>query len=579
MKSQVNLLSALISDEMKSFGYSPRRDIATLESRFRHEGISFMSMALPRLNDLLLRGLKDGRLPTFVGWASQGSVPLFLSKLWLRVFDSNGVLLRDPCPAAVRSIRQITCFNKKFKVNCSDDRIAAEIGRFISLEKDYPIFDSQRLAELPRILRICFSQSIAKIHRDYFTSVRWLEPKHGPGAVAERLDPVQKWDFNTISARALDTFGHSTFFPLWEDVEPIVSTIPARLIAVPKDANKPRLICAEPSYNQFVQQGMQSVLKAEFSRRKLICDYTDQGRNQHLSRVGSIDGSLTTVDLSEASDRVGWGLVKFAFSFDQMFLRLLRDSRSEFVDTGSSILCQKKFAPMGSAMTFPIQCMIFTGLVILAACEYSSNYSSKFIRGLVQSETDYTVYGDDIIIPTHLYPLLSDLLTKAGLKINQNKTYDTGLFRESCGADWFMGVNVTPVYLRLPLDGQKGTDAILSLMSTRNQLFLAGNKESVEVLDQYLESLDRRIKYSAIPADFPLDQGRFVDGPPHKWCKDTQRPLYRGFCTVYRYDEPSGRASSLLSHYLQKISGGSGIGTSDGIGRPKASKQLLRWIG
>jgi hypothetical protein len=59
MKSQVVLLEQLLLDAGDSVGFDPSRDILTLRSRFEHEGEPFISIALPRLDDLLLQGLKD----------------------------------------------------------------------------------------------------------------------------------------------------------------------------------------------------------------------------------------------------------------------------------------------------------------------------------------------------------------------------------------------------------------------------------------------------------------------------------------------------------------------------------------
>ena len=56
MKSQVDLLEVLLLDAGASLGFDPSRDILTLRSRFEHEGEPFVSIALPRLDDLLNAG-------------------------------------------------------------------------------------------------------------------------------------------------------------------------------------------------------------------------------------------------------------------------------------------------------------------------------------------------------------------------------------------------------------------------------------------------------------------------------------------------------------------------------------------
>jgi hypothetical protein len=59
-----------------------------------------------------------------------------------------------------------------------------------------------------------------------------------------------------------------------------------------------------------------------------------------------------------------------------------------------------------------------------------------------------SVYGDDIIIPTYAYEHLIQLLTALGFVINRDKSFGTGAFRESCGADYYYGINVRPFFLK-----------------------------------------------------------------------------------------------------------------------------------
>lgn len=96
MKSQVDLLEVLLLDAGASLGFDPSRDILTLRSRFEHEGEPFISIALPRLDDLLIAGLRDGHLPVFNGWVSRCAFPEFLRDLWEMIFERDGVLRESP---------------------------------------------------------------------------------------------------------------------------------------------------------------------------------------------------------------------------------------------------------------------------------------------------------------------------------------------------------------------------------------------------------------------------------------------------------------------------------------------------
>lgn len=58
------------------------------------------------------------------------------------------------------------------------------------------------------------------------------------------------------------------------------------------------------------------------------------------------------------------------------------------------------------------------------------------------------VFGDDIIVPTNALPKLLEILSFTQLKVNLNKTFSKGKFRESCGLDAYDGVDVTPARVK-----------------------------------------------------------------------------------------------------------------------------------
>jgi hypothetical protein len=98
------------------------------------------------------------------------------------------------------------------------------------------------------------------------------------------------------------------------------------------------------------------------------------------------------------------------------------------------VIALKKFAPMGSALCFPIETMIFA-----AICEYVTR--GHCVRG------DYSVYGDDIIVPTQCAGQLMRLLTTLGFYVNTEKSFyqQENWFRESCGSEFCDGFDVTPM--------------------------------------------------------------------------------------------------------------------------------------
>jgi hypothetical protein len=99
-----------------------------------------------------------------------------------------------------------------------------------------------------------------------------------------------------------------------------------------------------------------------------------------------------------------------------------------------------------------------------------------------------TVFGDDITVPKRYAPYVMLALEYFGLKVNRDKSFHQGLFRESCGTDAYAGNIVTPVYVRtlFPHDKEDAGEAVSSI-STANQLFAAGLWNASEFVRKKVE--------------------------------------------------------------------------------------------
>jgi hypothetical protein len=459
----------MLSELGVQVGFNSNKDISTVISRFEHEGDSFLEITLPQLDDLLTKALEAGRLPSFEGWQTKKgwSHPSFLHGHWMRIFQPNGDISSSPDWRSIRAIRQISrSFKKIFEV-CDSHLVDEAIRGFVQTDRE--------LSQLKMPSTLQFAEEISHylfgsvVGRATSSPGLW---KHGPGAVAESFGTNSRWDFLEVSPAIEELVGTDTFRATWSDLRDrptIVRESCARLIAVPKTAVKPRLISIEPSYNQFIQQGYHTSLKAELGKIR-ICSYLSQIPNQELAKRGSIDGSLATIDLSEASDRVHYGLVRRLFRWNPAFIEVMDATRSRAVrlPDGTELLLNK-FASMGSALTFPVETMVFTVIVALAISLEEGYHTRGQIRSILKRD-DVRVYGDDIILPSRYYPTLIRLLTEYGLKVNTSKSFSKGSFRESCGADWWNGHNVTPLYIRRHMpDSKRDTESLTSLVAFRNQ--------------------------------------------------------------------------------------------------------------
>lgn len=269
-----------------------------------------------------------------------------------------------------------------------------------------------------------------------------LIPRHGPGGVANtgRTPSYEKTMTLIPDLRlqyVLKKYNEIFLIPEssahWERCSDVVF--------VPKSIKTYRTICMEPAILQYVQQGVSRSLSDYFvDKRFHPIRLSDQNRSVRWARKGSLDQSLATIDLSSASDTIHIDLVKGVFKGTAVY-PLLIASRSEnaSLPSGKKIPL-KKFAPMGSACCFPIESFLFA-----AICEHCARS-----LGLPVNSKKYIVYGDDIIVPDYLAPLVIETLQRLHFKVNTEKSFygKDSHFRESCGGEFYRGFDVTP--LRLP---------------------------------------------------------------------------------------------------------------------------------
>lgn len=219
----------------------------------------------------------------------------------------------------------------------------------------------------------------------------------------------------------------------------------AKLQLVPKTLLSYRTISMEPATLMWYQQGFLSAWLRDLNLRKnhpvrRRFHPADQQSNRDLAWEGSINGSFATIDLSAASDSVSWALVKDWFSGTAMFRWMLATRSNEVLLPSGERIAPKKYAPMGSALCFPTECLIFSAITEAAIGESGGDARSS----------RYRVYGDDIIVESRYAQVVIDRLEKNGFRVNRTKTFLSSgrhIFRESCGGEYLDGCDVTPTRL------------------------------------------------------------------------------------------------------------------------------------
>jgi len=215
----------------------------------------------------------------------------------------------------------------------------------------------------------------------------------------------------------------------------------SRCSFVPKTASTSRMICVEPILNSYYQLGLASLLETRLREFFGINLSIQPLVNHRLARAGSIDGSLATIDLSSASDSISLGLCEWILPgwFFETLLALR--SRTTLIDGQEHALYM--MSTMGNGFTFPLQTIIFSAVLQAVSSIFNTRGGST-----------WSCFGDDLICHSKHYNRVVHYLGKLGFTINASKSFHEGPFRESCGADWFNGQPVRPVFIR-KLDSQQ----------------------------------------------------------------------------------------------------------------------------
>jgi len=575
-------------------------DIKTVQGRTEHEGLSFLTITLPTFGKDFQKSLDQGFVDdrsflAFSKWKrSLGSrLPAFLQGFSRLVFSpSTGVLYDEPDIDAILAIRQLTLMFSKILLPCSDARVAKSMSDYVACEQDVKRSDanlrSEDLSDFKRVSSVLFQRLFTIMDRKIYNGE--VMPKHGPGATADKLRGNAKFNQRTWTTRLdrLFPFGEN-IFPSWSYYDQFsgVSLLepgqeyPVRVIPVPKTLKTPRIIAIEPTAMQYAQQGILELfldsLKGFDSLNSLL-GFDDQEPNQLMARHGSSSGELATLDLSEASDRVSNQLVREMVSQFPHLREGFDCTRSRKADVpGHGVIRLAKFASMGSALCFPVEAMVFLTLVFLGIeRELRAPVSDDMILSYVNK---VRIYGDDIIIPVDFAHSVVDTLELFGARVNVDKSFWIGRFRESCGKEYYDGHDVSIVKVRRVFPTQrKHVQEVISLVSLRNQLYRAGCWGTCKWLDSYISRIVKH--YPLVEESSPvLGRHSFLGYETQRMHKTLHSPLVKGYIVSSRIpSDPLDGPGALLKFFLKR----GGQPSVDGrhlerAGRPHAVDIKLRW--
>jgi hypothetical protein len=454
-----------------------KTDIKVFERRVGNEGLHFLTVALPDLGRALdtFHCTNLWKTPESYKTDSDG-MPLFLGAAVKSAIAGNST--------AVDCVRQLTYIFYKLEAPHEDATIDQALEQFIETDKVLGDIDFNSRAfipereiasGLPAVSAIRIINEMRKLVARVLVNSdpRDIFPRHGGGSTADRAPNHMKYHTFRYYEKLDRTYDYSSHFflsptHLVDEMDKLESAIPmepcARVCIVPKDSRGPRIISCEPHELMYVQQGLMRKLYDTIECHPLTkgqVNFSDQGINKSLACMASINDSLATIDLKDASDRVSLELVRQVFPDD--WYECLTSCRSEetILPRGKGKVKLNKFAPMGSSCCFPVEALIFWSCAqavirLTRDIDFRVRVEEdvpRFARILQRPRSERTlrpvyVYGDDILCDTAFAGDIMEGLETIGLLVNRSKSYVSGPFRESCGGDYHNGYDVTPVRVR-----------------------------------------------------------------------------------------------------------------------------------
>lgn len=484
------------------------RDFKTVSDRVKYEGLSFLTITLPSFGKDFEKSLAQGSVDRdlFKGFPFRGGAPKFLGGFLDLVFDrGTGLLVQNPNITAIFAIRQLTLMNGKLERMCSDARISVAMEGFVDCEKELKLCDSRRseaeMFSFHRMSHLLWDSVWQKVDRDI--DLFRIIPKHGPGSTADKLKGNQKFRQTEWTWRLEKVFSSADFLipsprlSFLDNLDRVKflepgAERPVRVVGVPKTMDKPRLIAIEPTCTQYVQQGISESIVKHIEHDDIMSwfvGFSDQLPNRDMARIGSQKCELATLDLSEASDRVSNQLVLEMLRWHPSASQGIQSCRSRKADVlGHGVIRLAKFASMGSALTFPLEAMVFSTVVFLGIQDVLKRPLTQ--GDLLSLRGQVRIYGDDIIIPIGFVHAVVERLQTFGFKVNLKKSFYTGKYRESCGGDFYDGDDVTVVRVRHDLPSRRqDAQELISAVSLRNRMYNAGLFQVTDYLDKLIGRL------------------------------------------------------------------------------------------
>jgi len=274
-----------------------------------------------------------------------------------------------------------------------------------------------------------------------------------------------------------------------------------RVTFVPKNSKTDRAIAIEPSGSLAIQTGVGSYLKTRL--RKWGVDLTSQGKNQNFAKLGSMGidtgaGPLATIDLAMASDTVSTSAVEALLPRE--WFSLLDSLRSKNGLLEGKEFKYHKFSSMGCGFTFELESLLF--FCITLATMRVEGFNRPRHNDVI------AVYGDDLVMPSFYSEAVIKSLRFFGFRVNSEKSFTSGPFRESCGKDFYLGKDVRPFYIKRSLVSP--VDAYFIYNSCMKQYITTGSTVLGDVMKLTWKQVDPYMAH-VVPIAIPSSSHEIRD--------------------------------------------------------------------
>lgn len=476
------------------------------------------------------------RFRSFRSWLrsrlSGNSVFEFLKPLFYKLYQPSISLFSD--------LNTILQFWSRLTLRDADWQDEAVIDSYLTLEHEMQhwVYPSTTIDCLRHIVTHWLSAFQIDGLAPDFSNGATAETRRGAGIVAK-----SRCGFNPDLLAASAMLSYDCPYFRMEVGEPA-----AVFRTVPKGIDKRRGISMEPTAKQFFQFALFRGFDRYFHLfPEMGINLEDQDTSRELCRRGSSTTEYSTIDLSSASDTVSWQLVQELLRDLPDLLTYVRLVRTKYVQIDGERLEMSKYAPMGSSLCFPFECIVFASIA-----EYACR-----IEGI---PSNYRVYGDDIVIDSRAFSTCCDLLQEMHFQVNRDKSFGPySHFLEACGMEAWYGFDVSPCRLSRRFDivklcqcHSKSPQQVEGAIEMVNRLYSYGLTHARRHL------LTRLLRfYPELPFSVNPELGIFSPNPnndhlKHRWNKQYQRSEI--LVTIFESRTATGDNSIRLLRTLEKAS-------------------------